>query len=226
MPELLIVDDEVPILKLLQRFLESAGYACQPVQNVADAKSSLAGHDFQLILSDLTMPGESGYDLIHHVKETRPDIPIIVVSATDNPEKAKVALELGVYGYIVKPFTRNIVLINVENALLRKRLEVENKAYLTKLEALVEERTQSLRNQLAFSKTLMDAIPSPIFYKNRAGEFKGCNSAFEELIGMKRESIVGRTVHDIAPKLQTEIALQTDRQLLHSPGKVAYEYDP
>ena len=225
MPELLIVDDEVPVLKLLQRFLESAGYTCRSVENVADAKSSLADHDFQLILSDLSMPGASGYDLIHHVKEARSDIPIIVVSATDNPEKAKVALELGVYGYIVKPFTRNIVLINVENALLRKRLEVENKAYLTKLEALVEERTQSLHNQLAFSKTLMDAIPSPIFYKNRAGEFKGCNSAFEELIGRKRESIVGRTVHDIAPKLQAEISSQTDRQLIHSPGKVAYEYD-
>jgi len=225
MAEILIVDDEPQVRKLLMQFLESAGHTCRTAEDVKEAKWLLSEVSFNLILSDIDMPGETGFDLIDHVHENFPDTAMMMVSIIDDPSQAKKALQMGVYGYIVKPFTRNIVLINVENALRRKNLEIENQAYMTKLETLVQQRTQSLKDQLTFFQTLIDAIPSPIFYKNRAGEFKGCNTAFEILVGKKREAINGKTAFKIIPKLMADIPQQTDQHLLKNPGKITYEYD-
>jgi PAS domain S-box-containing protein len=225
MTDILIVDDEQPIRKLLQRYLEAAGHACRTAENAAAAKAALQRHSFDLVLSDITMPGKSGIDLLRHVREHHPDLPVIMVSVIDDPHAVTEALELGVYGYIVKPFSRNIVLINVENALRRKRLELEKKAYLNRLETMVRQRTETLDNQLTLLQTLIDAIPSPIFYKNNDGKFQGCNTAFEVLVGKKRNHLIGLTASDIAPKLLADISQETDRKLINNPGKLAYEYD-
>lgn len=225
MAEILIVDDEAPVRKLLRRYLEDAGYDCQEAPDVATAKRQLDAHAVDLILSDITMPGESGMDLIRHVTTHCHHTPMVMASVLDNPALAKEALELGVYGYIVKPFTRNIVLINLENALQRSRLEREKIAYLNKLETKVRKRTESLRNQLTFLQDLIDAIPNPIFYKDKQGKFQGCNSAFEEMIGLSRESIIGRRASDFLPHDLVTISEETDSRLLLTPGKITYEYD-
>lgn len=225
MTDILIVDDEPQVRQLLKQYLEAAGYECRTAEDVAVAKVILEGGTFDLILSDIDMPGESGFDLIRHVSKNCPDTPMIMVSVQDKPEKAKEALGLGVYGYIVKPFTRNIILINVENALQRKRLEFEKKAYLEELEALVRKRTETLKNQLTLLQTLSEAIPSPIFYKNKDGLFQGCNTAFEMLAGKKREHIIGKTALEAIPTLMTKISYETDRKLISNPGKIAYKKD-
>ena len=226
MATILIVDDEQPVRKVLTRYLEEAGHACQAVPNVLGARDALDSRAFDLILSDINMPDESGMELARHVAAYHADTPMIMVSVMDNPDLAKKALDSGVYGYIVKPFTRNIVLINVENALQRHRLEVEKKVYLESLEEAVRQRTKSLMNQLTFLQDLIDAIPSPIFYKDRDEKFKGCNRAFEEMTGFPREAIIGKTPFDIVPEDLATISTETHRQLFRSPGTIiTYEYD-
>ena len=225
MSDLLIVDDEPRVRKLIELYLKEAGYGCHAAGSVATAKEILARHPVDLILSDIDMPGESGFELIRYVKKKHADIPLIVVSVIDKPEEAQEALSLGVYGYIVKPFTRNIVLINVENGLRLKRLETEKSTYLNKLEAQIHQRTETLNNQLVFLQSLIDAIPSPVFYKDNSGQFQGCNTAFEALLGKKREQIVGESAFDVMPRSLAEISEKTDHQLLKTPGKIAYEYD-
>jgi len=225
MTELLIVDDEPQIRQLLELYLNKAEYGCRLADSVSTAKEILARHPVDLILSDIDMPGESGFELIRYVKKNNADIPLIVVSVIDKPEEAQKALEMGVYGYIVKPFTRNIVLINVENGLRRKQLEVEKSTYLNKLETQVRQRTETLNNQLIFQQELIDAIPSPVFYKNDSGRFQGCNTAFEILVSKNRDQIVGKSAFDVMPHSLAEISEKTDRQLLDAPSKIAYEYD-
>jgi PAS domain S-box-containing protein len=225
MARILIVDDEPQIRRLLQRYLSGAGYACRAEENVAAAKRALQTHTFDLILSDVTMPGESGIDLIRYVGRNYPDTPMVMASVIDNPGEVREALELGVYGYIVKPFTGNIVLINVENALRRKKLERDQAAHLEQLETIVRQRTQTINDQLTLLQTLIDAIPSPLFYKNKDGVFQGCNRAFEVLAGEKRATIIGKPASEVVPKLLADISRATDRQLIDNPGKVAYEYD-
>ena len=83
---------------------------------------------------------------------------------------------------------------------------------------------ERLKNQMEFVTTLLDTIPSPIFYKDTSGRYLGCNRAFEEFQGKPRESIMGKSVHDMAP---TEIAKKyevMDRELFEQGGHQTYEW--
>jgi diguanylate cyclase (GGDEF)-like protein/PAS domain S-box-containing protein len=80
-----------------------------------------------------------------------------------------------------------------------------------------------LQEQLHFSQQLLDAIPIPIFYKDRLGMFRGCNTAYEKFVGMTKEQVIGKTVFDIAPQDLAKIYYQADEVLFTQPGTQVYE---
>lgn len=145
---ILIVDDEVSIQRMLGRLLEQYGYSCTLASNAKEARLRLEEKEFALILCDVNMPGESGLDLVKHVLDNYPHTAAVMVTGLDNPQLASAALEIGAYGYILKPFESNEILINVANALRRRRLEIENKAHRERLELTVMERTAALRHAI------------------------------------------------------------------------------
>ena len=150
MKNILVVDDEKSIRKLLSRYLKEADYNCWTARDVVQAKQILQLNPIDLVLSDINMPGESGIDLTRYIKDEFPEIGIVIVSIIDNPIVAKEALALDLYGYIVKPFTRNLVLITVENAIRRRRLELQSQAQQKALESKV--RSQSSRIHVSEEK--------------------------------------------------------------------------
>ena len=82
---------------------------------------------------------------------------------------------------------------------------------------------QRARAQLSFLQTLIDNIPSPIFYKDREGRYTGCNLAFESFLGMTKQELVGKTVYDIAPKDLADRYFEMDEALFINPGVQVYE---
>ncbi|WP_135613261.1 PAS domain S-box protein, partial [Methanococcoides sp. AM1] len=70
---------------------------------------------------------------------------------------------------------------------------------------------------------LIDAVPLPLFYKNKDGIYLGCNKAFEDFIGIKREDLVGRTVFELAPEDLAQIYYEKDNELLQTGGIQIYE---
>jgi PAS domain S-box-containing protein len=72
-------------------------------------------------------------------------------------------------------------------------------------------------------QTVINAIPAPIFYKDHAGVYLGCNEAFEKFIGLSREGIVGKTVYDVAPKDLADVYYAADEALLRSGEPRTYE---
>jgi putative two-component system response regulator len=92
----------------------------------------------------MNMPGESGLDLIEGLVAEDADIATIMVTGEDDTDLANHALEIGAYGYVIKPFEANEILISVSNALRRRSLEIENRLHREKLEAMVRERTSEL----------------------------------------------------------------------------------
>jgi putative two-component system response regulator len=146
--KILIVDDEEPTRRMLGRLLEGYGYTCLLAGDALEARQRLNQEEFVLILCDMNMPGESGLELVRHVLNTYPHTAAVMVTGLDDPQLANIALEIGAYGYIIKPFEANEVLINVANALRRRRLEIENKAHREKLEQTVFERTSALRQAI------------------------------------------------------------------------------
>jgi putative two-component system response regulator len=144
--QILVVDDEEPVLRSLDRILRNAGYATATAGSVAVARRLLDEQAFDLLLSDVNMPEEDGLDLVRHARAAAPDTAVVMVTGVDDTGVARRALEHGAYGYVIKPFERNEILINVTNALQRRALEIENRAHREQLERLVHVRTAQLRS--------------------------------------------------------------------------------
>ena len=102
-----------------------------------------------LVLSDVNMPGESGIDFTREVLAHYPETAVVMVTGMDDPSYAEVAIELGAYGYVLKPFKPNELIINVGNALRRRTLEIENRNHRELLEQTVLARTTALRETIA-----------------------------------------------------------------------------
>ncbi|TLM62362.1 MAG: PAS domain S-box protein [Deltaproteobacteria bacterium] len=84
-------------------------------------------------------------------------------------------------------------------------------------------RRRELKDQLLFLQNLIDAIPGPIFYKDAAFRYLGCNRTFEEYIGQSREQLIGKTVFDIAPPELAQVYQRADQELWDAGGEQTYE---
>ena len=146
---ILIVDDEDQIRTLLARLLGRHGYECITAESAAAARRVLKETDVALVLSDVNMPGESGIDFTREVLAQYPDLAVVMVTGMDDRSYADAAIELGAYGYVLKPFKPNELIINVGNALRRRALEIENRTNRERLERTVLDRTAALRDTIA-----------------------------------------------------------------------------
>ena len=143
--KILIVDDEPYVCSLLARWLAVEQYECHTADSAGEALELLDQGGFSLVVSDIMMPGTSGMELLAAMKERHPDVAGIMVTGVDDRKTAIRALELGAYGYVTKPFDQNEVVINVVNALERRRLLLESQRYERSLEEKVREQTQDIR---------------------------------------------------------------------------------
>ena len=91
------------------------------------------------------------------------------------------------------------------------------------LEQRVAERTQELSQQLLFLRQLIEAIPGPVFYKDRAGRYLGCNQAFLDLTGRTRSEVIGATVYDFGPRDLADRYKAADDELFRRSGSQVYE---
>lgn len=154
----LVVDDDVSIRRMIARMLERAGYQCSEAPDAPSALALAAHDDFQLVTCDINMPGGSGLGLVRDLQAGYPDIAVLMVSGMDSPATAAAAAELGAYGFVVKPFAANEMVIAVSNALRRRHLEIENRSYRRHLESLVSERTADLTATVERLRTTEQAL--------------------------------------------------------------------
>ncbi len=226
MAKILIVDDEGPVRELLGQILEMGEYDCNLAADAFEARTKLGEEDFDLILCDINMPGESGLDFVRYALDAYPRTAVVMVTAIDDPLIADVALKIGVYDYIIKPFERNGVLISVANALRRRQLEKDNEAYRERLEKMVEERTAALQESMAkVRKALEGSIhamaltvemrdPYTAGHQQRVAKLA---ATVAEEMGMDRERVEGLrmagVVHDIG-----KIAIPA--AILSKPGRI------
>jgi two-component system, OmpR family, phosphate regulon response regulator OmpR len=117
-PHLLVVDDDRRIRDLLSRFLASEGYRVTTAETAADARAKLKGLSFDLLVLDVMMPGETGFDL---AKALRGDsnVPILMLTARDAAESRIRGLEIGADDYLSKPFEPRELSLRIANILKR-----------------------------------------------------------------------------------------------------------
>ena len=152
----LVVDDDRAVAELVTSVLETEGYKCSTACNAAEARLLIGERDFALALVDVMMPGESGLELAADLLRERPDVAVVMVTGVDDPKIAELAIDIGAYGYIVKPFAANQLLVTVANAGRRRCLEIERRAYQARLERRLDEQAADLDEALIQLKEKKD----------------------------------------------------------------------
>ncbi len=125
--QILLVDDDKESCAALSLLLEKSGYSVVTCHSGEDALIRVQNHPFDLIISDLVLPGLSGIDVLKRVREESSDTCVILITGKASTETAVEAMREGALDYITKPFNLNQLTVQIEKALEKRRLIVENR---------------------------------------------------------------------------------------------------
>jgi putative two-component system response regulator len=221
---ILVVDDEAYVCELLVRSLSAVGYKCATAFNVDMALKVLEKDEFQLVLSDIIMPGRSGIDLLRIITDHYPDVAVLMITAIDDRQTGIMALEAGAFGYLIKPLERNELLINVANALERRSERLASREYERHLSENVQlgsEQTRKLELEMVHRLIRATACGSDDSeaHTNRVGLY---SSAIAETLGLGwtlsaiEDIRTAATLHDVGK-------IGIPDSIMSKPGKVTEE---
>jgi two-component system response regulator GlrR len=123
MEKLLIVDDDLSILRVLKMRLESVGYHVEAASDIKAAKDLAVRNEYELAILDVKLPGGNGIDLMKSIHEMDPDLPVIILTAYGNIESAIKAMKEGAYMYLNKPFDYRELLFQIRNGIEKSSLK-------------------------------------------------------------------------------------------------------
>ncbi|MGH0030010.1 MAG: sigma-54-dependent transcriptional regulator [Myxococcota bacterium] len=137
----LVVDDEPSMQEFLEIFFRSEGFHAATAGDLETALLHLEGDEFDVVITDIQMPGGTGLDLLRAVQEVAPEAVVIMMTAFASTETAISAMKEGAYDYITKPFKLDEIRVVVEKALEKKLLASENRRLKSELETKTRPRS-------------------------------------------------------------------------------------
>ncbi|WP_321369205.1 EAL domain-containing protein [uncultured Desulfuromusa sp.] len=179
--QILIVDDQLSLLLSLQALLRINGYQVELARTGSEAITKLQDNKYELLLLDLQMPGIDGLEVLEFVREAKLDLETIVVSGDTSFPSIKESMRLGAYDFIRKPY-------NPEELLETVRRGVEH--YHRERESLTA--SQSLSESEQFHRYIVNSSPDFIYMLDTEGVFTYVNDMVEDLLGYKRNELLGK----------------------------------
>ena len=173
----LVVDDDDKIRDLIKQFLNENGFVVSTAANAEEAKSKIDIFNFNLMVLDVMMPGQDGYDLTKEIKESR-NIPIILLTAKGEVEHRIHGLGLGADDYLGKPFEPQELLLRIKN-IIKKSIAPDILASskignaelnLNKMTIKLNERVQKINSTEKKVLLKMLASPGKIFSRSEIGK--------------------------------------------------------
>ncbi len=217
--KILIVDDEEQIRRLLHAKLSSEGFKCWEAANAEQALEKLRNDVFSLVLLDIRMPGMSGDELLPLIKTSYPDVAVIMATAVGGTKVGIECMKRGAYDYITKPFILDEVVLNVDRALEKRKLELENKEYRQQLEAKVAEQARKIRTSFLSAITaLAYALEAKDRYTGgHSQRVAGITVAIAVSLGLPQENIdkikLAGLIHDVGK-------IGVRESVLNKPGRL------
>jgi putative two-component system response regulator len=143
---IMIVDDEPAIRTFIKNALEMVGYKLLFEADCAEGarKRLMEDGPFDLLISDIRMPGENGLVLLRELAPLAPDTVVVMVTGVDEVKVAVQALQSGAYDYVLKPFDISTLQLVIGRALRRRQLEIDNRNFKANLEQMVKLKTKEL----------------------------------------------------------------------------------
>ncbi len=158
MPSLLIVDDELHVRESLSRWFIEDGYDVHTASSGKEALAALGRQHFDVVITDIKMPGMDGLELQRRIHEVDPEVAIILVTAYASVSTAVQALKEGAYDYLVKPFDPEELSRVVEKACERVRLKEENVALKQKLAGVTSDMIVGSSRQMQRVVELVESV--------------------------------------------------------------------
>jgi two-component system response regulator HydG len=122
---ILIVDDDASLCELLAEGLGQHGFVCQWVTSSLSALERVGREEFDVVVSDINLPGMTGIELCKRLAENRPDLPVVVITAFGSLDTAVAAMRAGAYDFVTKPFDVDVVALSLERAVRHRQLRDE-----------------------------------------------------------------------------------------------------
>jgi len=139
MAKIILVDDDRSFLRVYSRILQRQGYDVEAIDNGKEALEAIKNRYFDLVISDVVMPGMGGIELLKALKNLGIDTQIIMLSGKGTVKDAVKAMKLGAYNYLLKPVDIEELLINIERALDLKKVNEENFTFRSEMEKIFRE---------------------------------------------------------------------------------------
>jgi two-component system phosphate regulon response regulator OmpR len=179
---ILIVDDDDRIRDLLKDYLINNNYIISTAGNAEEAKEKLKYIKFDILILDVMMPGQSGYELTAEIKKTI-QVPVILLTAKGEVENRIKGLELGADDYIGKPFEPKELLLRIKNIIKNKnKLDLSSKHFVGQAEINLNKMTINFINKIrkinnAEKKVLIEMLSNPgkTFSREEIGKISGIN---------------------------------------------------
>ena len=149
---ILIVDDEPKICQFLQVLLTREGYEAHSACKAADAVTMVAEGSYDLVITDLKMPGMDGFELVRCIKSMRAGLPIVMITGYATVETAVQALRHGVDDYVTKPFNIDELRKVISRALHASEIERENRELQERCVAVLKDLTARLESKDKYVK--------------------------------------------------------------------------
>jgi len=202
-PYCLIVDDEPRLRQVMVHLMRGDGFQCVEASNGLEALEQLATHSVALVLSDLRMPKMDGLELLRELRSRYPDVAAVMITAVADVEIAVNCLAIGAADYVVKPYQLEDVRARVAQALEKRRLILENRAYRESLEQRVTVQARRLEELfLASVQSLAEALELKDPYtRGHSIRVSHYSSVIAQTMGLDGEMLrqieLGGHVHDI-----------------------------
>jgi DNA-binding NtrC family response regulator len=173
---ILVVDDDAGLARFVEEVLTDAGHEAEVTHDVAAARAAIERATFDVVVTDLRMPGASGLDLIAWARAYDPRLAVLAVTAFGSLETAVQAVRLGASDYIPKPFEADALLLAVDKALREHSLRAEVARLRDAVDArfgfeAVVARSQVMRDVVAFARRVADS-PSTVLIRGPSGAGK------------------------------------------------------
>jgi signal transduction histidine kinase len=160
---ILVVDDDSIVRNFISMLLNKHGYSVIACESGKDALDKLQDNEVDAVLTDIVMPGVSGTEILEKIRNTTPDVPVILMTGYADLDTAVDAIKKGVFDFIVKPYKPEQLIHSLEKALKYKRLIKMEKDYKNileefnqEIETLISERTMNL-----MALTIADRVRNP-----------------------------------------------------------------
>ena len=236
MERILFVDDEENLRFLFMKVFEDRGFDLETASNFEEAMTKMRHKPFDVIISDINMPGKSGLALLHDIKGANPEANVILITGNPSVESAADAVRNGAFDYLTKPFNIGVLEEVITKALHKKRalderhrLKLIEDEYVTNLEDTLQQQTQEIRKAYKFLERAhqksLEILATAVDYRdddtgNHVIRIGGYSTLLAEKLGLSAQSTEilrnAAPMHDVGK-------IGIPDAILQKPGKLTSE---